>query len=142
MLRLANDKNESIFLWLLEQERQKDRARQLKEIQCDTTMQPPNTLPEEFFYEEKFQEEKNLSSASSELDEPNDFEHLLKEKAKLEEESHCLDEQQDRLNLQIQMLLEKAVEEKKKKNNEERDRIIQLQARIKALEDQLGSLFV
>ncbi len=141
MLILKHDKNEGVFLWLLEQERQKDRTHQLKERLCNTTMQSSNTLPEELFCDEKFQEEKDVQ-LETESDELNNQDWLLKEKANLEEESCSLDEQKERLNLQIKMLLEKIVAEKKKKNNEKREATMQLQAKIKVLEDQLESLFV
>ncbi len=140
MLRLAHDKNEGIFLWLLEQERQKARTHQLKEIQCKSTMQPPNALPEELFYDERGPEEKDAQLELSELDEQNNLEHLLKEKENLEEQSRCLNEQEERLNMQIKMLLEKIVEKKKKNNSEERETITQLHARIKLLEGQLENL--
>lgn len=141
MLILKHDKNEGVFLWLLEQERQKDRAYQLKERLCDTTIKSSNTLPEELFYNEKIQEEKDVQLESSESDELNNLECLLKEKANLEEESRYLDKQQERLNLQTKMLLEKIVEDKKKKNNENQEAIVQLRARIKVLEDELENLF-
>ncbi len=141
MLILAHDKNDGVFLWLLEQERQRDRTHQLKEKLCNITMQSSNTLHEEIFCDEKFQEEKDVQ-LEPEPDEPNNLDWVLKEKANLEEESCSLDEQKERLNLQIKMLLEKIVEEKKKKNNEKREAIMQLQGRIKVLEDQLENLFV
>ncbi len=141
MLILKHDKNEGVFLWLLEQERQKDRTHQLNERLCNIAMQSSNTLPEELFCDEKFQEENDVQ-LEPEPDELNNLNLLLKEKANLEEESCSLNEQEERLNLQIKMLLEKIVAEKKKKNNEKRETTMQLQARIKALEDQLESLFV
>lgn len=141
MLILRHNRNEGVFLWLLEQERQKDRSYQLKERLCNATMKTSNALPEELFWDEKLQEEKDVQ-LEIEPHELNNFDLLLKEKANLEEQSCCLDKQQERLNLQIKMLLEKIVEEKKKKNNEKRQEIIQLQTRIKVLEEQFEILLL
>ena len=93
-------KNESIFVWILEQERQKNRARVLKENHSNFAVHSSRIHQASFFSNEKSREkEETLLS----LNGTTELEHLEKEKARLEEESHRLGEEQRRLNLRKQM---------------------------------------
>ena len=135
-LSLMGNKNESIFLWMLEQERQKNRSQVLEETTCDPVAISPigtNDTPKS----EKACKDENDPSSPQET---TDLEQLMKEKTILEAESHQLDEEQEKLNLRIKTLCDKIIQQMKKGNNEKRKSVSQMQATISTLEAQLGAL--
>ena len=134
----TRDKNEGIYLWLLEQDRQKNRAQALKQTDLNPAVQSQNTSSNSGFNSEEFQTQ--IEKKPSSYSESTDFEQLIKEKASLEEEYHRLDEEQQKLNLRIKMLCEETIREMKKKNGEKQQIVNQLQARISGLEDKLDKL--
>ena len=136
-LSRMGDKNEGIFLWLLEHDRQKNRARLLEEVDRDSAEPPLSGPNDSLLGSEIFREGENRESAFSEF---ADLEQLLKAKIDLEDESHRLDEIQEKLNLRTKMLCEKIIQETKKRNSEKQQAVKQLQTRISSLETQLGSL--
>lgn len=129
-------KNESVFLWMLEQERQKSRAQALEETACDPVIILP-TDTKDTPESKKAHKEENKPSEPRET---TDLEQLIKEKAILETESHQLDIEQEKLNLRVKTLYDKIIQQMKRRNNEKRQSVDQLQARISNLEAQLGAL--
>jgi hypothetical protein len=107
------NKNESIFLWMLEQERQKNRTQVLEETRRDLAELPdaPDEPPES----EKPHTKEDKPATP---EEGTDLERLMKEKESLESESHRLDEEQEKLNLRVRALCEKIAQQTKKKNSE------------------------
>jgi cell division septum initiation protein DivIVA len=133
------DKNEAINLWLLELDRQKNRARVLEETTRKSTVQSPSNQHDPWFNCDESHKEENKQIA---ICEAADLEHLMKEKGSLEEESQCLDEAQKKLDQRAKMLTEKIIQEIKKRNSEKKQAIDQLRARMHRLEAQIGSLSV
>ncbi|HEX9261587.1 MAG TPA: hypothetical protein VF893_03580 [Candidatus Bathyarchaeia archaeon] len=134
----TRDKNEGIYLWLLEQDRQKNRVQALKQTDLNPAVQSQNIPSNTGFNSEESQaqtEEKQLTCGES-----TNFEQLTREKASLEEEYHRLDEEQKKLSLRIKILCEETIREIKKKNSEKQQAVNQLQARISGLEDKLDKL--
>ena len=130
-------KNESIFVWILEQERQKNRARVLKENHSNFAVHSSRIHQASFFSNEKSREkEETLLS----LNGTTELEHLEKEKARLEEESHRLGEEQRRLNLRIKKSTGMLIQELRKRNDEKHQAINQLKAGIHKLEIQFREL--
>jgi len=138
-----HDKNERITLWLLAQEREKDRARartrlieetthRSKEHSLDRSSNPSVILM-------KLHEEEHKQAVPSET---TDLERLMNEKADLEEGSRRLDEEQKQLSLRVRILCEKLVQEMKKWNSEKQQAVNQMRAKIGSLEAQLSSLSV
>jgi len=131
------DKNEGIYLWLLEQDRQKNRAYALKVTDESPTLHFQSTQDNSRTNTEKSSEDLNEQSPLSEnigLDE------LIEEKADLEEESRRLDEEQRHQSLRIKILCEKLVQEIKKKNSQKRQTIDQMHTRIDKLETRLKEI--
>ena len=133
------DKNEAISLWLLELDRQKNRARVLEETARKSTVQSPSNQHDPWFNCDKSHKDENKRQA---ICEATDLEHLMKEKRSSEEDCHCLDEAQKRLDQRAKMLTEKIIQEIRKRNSEKKQAIDQLRARMHSLEAQLGSLSV
>ena len=132
--KLSHDKNESVFLLSLEQDRQNNQARTLDETNPNSVVQLPSIPCSIPAIQQKVYEDEGVQSASGET---SDLELLFKEKAGLEEESHFLDEEQGRLNLRARMVTAELVQEMKK-NSEKRQEIIGLREQIGRLETQLG----
>ena len=133
------DKNEAISLWLLELDRQKNRARVLEETARKSTVQSPSNQHDPWFNFDKSHKDENKRLS---IYEATGLEHLMKEKGSLEEESHCLDEAQKRLDQRTKMLTDKIIQEIKKRNSEKKHAIDQLRVRMHSLEAQLDSLSV
>ena len=130
-------KNESIFLWILEQERQKNRAHVLKESHSNFGVHSSSIQQASFFNNEKSQKKEETLLT---LNGTNELEHLEKEKARLEKESHRLGEEQRRLNLRIKKLTWMLIQELRKRNEKKHQAINQLKARIHKLETQFTEL--
>ncbi len=129
------DKNEDIHLWLLEQNRKKDRVRLLEESNQEMPSVPVSILNHPWFNNEeayKVEVERPTFSENADLD------ALLKEKADLEEEMHRTDEEIKELDSRVKALREKIIEETKKRNIEKRLEIERWRKKIEALENQLG----
>jgi flagellar motility protein MotE (MotC chaperone) len=130
-------KNENIFLWILEQERQKNRARELKENHYNFPVHSSSFQQADFFNNEEAQENEEILSM---LNGTPELEHLEKDTARLEEESQCLSEEQRRLNVRIKKLTRMLIQELRRRNAEKHHRINQLKARIRRLEKQFEEL--
>ena len=131
------DKNEGIFLWLLEQDRKRSRALALEQTARDSAVQLSHGPADFFFESEEPTKDGHKALMPSE---PADLERLLKEKAYLEEESRCLDEKQKQLNLRAKVLWEKIVQEARRKNRKKQQAVNQLKKRIGELETQLQGI--
>ncbi len=68
------------------------------------------------------------------------LEHLLDEKANMEDEGRQLDEEQKQLNDRAKVLTERIIEELRKKNNAKQDSVNSLQSKVNDLESQLNAL--
>lgn len=131
----THNKNEPISLWLLEQDRQKNRARLLRETERNLVAQSPNTQDRlSFFYDGFRQDEEKLPIPI----ETSEYEQLMKKKAALEEQSRFLDEKQKQLDLHAKMLCRKIIQEIKKRNAEKQQTVSHLKERIEKIEAQLG----
>jgi hypothetical protein len=130
----THDKNEPISLWLLEQDRQKNRARLLRETERTLVAQSPNTQDRlSFFYDGFRQDEEKLPIPI----ETSEYEQLMKKKAALEEQSRFLDEKQKQLYLHAKMLCRKIIQEIKKRNAEKQQTVTRLIDRVEKFEAQL-----
>ena len=130
-------KNENINLWLLEEQRRKDRAHaliqasenpeeEIFEIQEEETADQMEAFPQE-----------EIQTATQKIE--TDFEQLDKEKELAEKESKNLDKQIEGLNQQAKAICEKIVHELEKRNTEKRQAVKQLQERVSNLEAQLAT---
>jgi hypothetical protein len=128
------DKNESIFLWLLEEDRKKNRTRVLKEAYERSAPRSQNTAPySSFSYDEKCRNENRQASTGT-----ADLEQLMKEKVELETESTRLDEQEKKLEVRARTLCERVIREIRKSNLEKQRAVNQLRERIERMETRLG----
>lgn len=131
-------KNECISLWLLEQERQKNRTRVLREmLRQSSTAQSPSIQQTPFFNNEKNHKNEEILST---LNVTKELKHLTKEKKSLEEESYRLSKEQKRLNLRIK-IANVLIQDLKKRNSEKHEAVNQLKTTIHKLETQLGELY-
>ncbi|HEX9261799.1 MAG TPA: hypothetical protein VF893_04655 [Candidatus Bathyarchaeia archaeon] len=124
------DKNEGIYLWLLEQDRQKSRVLPRGSELSGAVEEQPRISADCLSGKVPSNESKYQKSTSSET---AGFEQLLAEIAALEEESRRLDEVQQQQRSNLKILSEKLIREKRKRN-------IDLQAAIGKLETQLTNL--
>ena len=138
-LSRMRDKNEAISLWLLELDRQKNRARVLQENARNSAVQSPSNQHDPWFNCDKSHKDENKRIAISKA---TDLEQLMKEKGSLEEESQSLDAAQEKLDQRAKKLTEKIIQELRKRNIEKKQAIDQLRARTRSLEAQLCSLSV
>jgi len=138
-LSRMRDKNEPISLWLLELDRQKNRARVLAETARNSALQSPSTQHDPWFNCDKSHKEENKRLPISKA---KGLEQLIKEKVSLEEKSRFLDEAQENLDQRAKKLTGKIIQELKKRNIEKKQTIDQLRTRTRILEAQLGSLSV
>ncbi len=106
-------KNENINLWLLEEERRKDRERTLAQTDKTAEVQVLDAADEPEDSEETPKEESKPLTLSGES---KGFEQLDKEKEALEEESQRLDEETEKLNLRAKALFQKIIQETEKRN--------------------------
>ena len=127
-------KNENINLWLLEEERRKDRERTLTQAGDSAEVQVLSDADEPSRGEENPAEESKLLSLSKEA---IGFERLDKEKEALEEESQRLDREIEKLSLKAKALSQKMIQEMERNNKEKRKAVSQLQEEISRLEAQL-----
>jgi hypothetical protein len=133
------DKNEPISLWLLELDRQKNRARVLEETARKSAMQSSSIQYDPWSNCDKSPKDENKRLSISKA---TDLEQLIKEKGSLQEKSRRLDEAQKKLDQRAKKLTEKIIQELRKRNIEKKQAIDQLRARTRSLEAQLGSLSV
>ncbi len=132
-----NNKHEGIYLWLLEQDRQKNRSRALRENERSPAVQSPSYSPDPPFDNGKSHENQALQESSENT---IDVEQLFDETASLEEESNRLDEEQKKLSLQLKTLSEKTIQEMKKRNRAKQQAVTQLRAKVNKLETLLEEL--
>lgn len=131
-----HDKNEGIYLWLLEQDRQRNRSRLLKETNPASASVPSSIALNSYFNVEKTLKE---GCKPSKFIETTGIGHFTRERASLEKESRRLDEERKKLNLRVKIALA-LVQEIKRINDEKSKALEQLQIRIDELEAQLGEL--
>lgn len=102
-------------MWLLTQDRQKNRARLIEEENARKSSMPTQaTLNSSLEWQEKSSEEETKQV----LSETVDLEQLMREKAVLEEESRQLDRQLTKLSFRERVLSKKLAEEMDKQNAE------------------------
>jgi cell division septum initiation protein DivIVA len=133
------DKNEPISLWLLELDRQKNRARVLAETARNSAMQSPSNQHDPWFNCDKSHKDENKRLSISKA---KGLEQLIEERGSLQEKSRRLDEAQEKLDQRAKKLTEKIIQELRKRNIEKKQAIDQLRARTRSLEAQLCSLSV
>lgn len=119
------DKNEGIFLWLLEQDRQANRVRSSKERTSKSMEQLSSATRSLILNSESSQEHKDKRPQASET---ANFEHLIEEKASLEGELHRLYEEQKRVHVRLKTVCA-LVQELKKRNGEEKQEVNQGQTK-------------
>src|SRR5512136_174721 len=129
------DKNESIHLWLLEEDRKK-RAH-ISEMNDKY----PASQYQSIAYHPSFEgravatgenEQQTLVAA--------DLEQLLREKADLEVELHRLDDQQRILDARAKFLCGRIIQEMRRQNREKEQAVCHLRERIAEMETRLGQL--
>jgi hypothetical protein len=130
----THDKNERVFLWLLEQDRQKNRIRILRETERNLVAQEPDAPDRSWFDGNKFDQDEERRPI---LSENAEYEQLMEKKAVLEEQSRFLDEKQKQLDLHAKMLCGKIIQEIKKRNNERQQKVSCLREKIEQMEAQL-----
>ena len=131
------EKNESIFLWMLEQERQKSRAFAVELAAHDSAAQLPSILDTLLSNGEESSKHEDESPT---VDETTELDQLMKEAKSLEEESHRLTDEEKQFSLRAKMLCERAIQELKKKNGEKQQEVTRLKEEISNLETQLHDL--
>ena len=117
----TREKNEEIHLWLLDQERKKDRARSLKQ-KCNATEETKEFIHDKYF-------------GNGEFDFMTEIENLEKEKVSLENETQSLETEQQQLMQKIKGYYQKTIEDLKIKNNAIREANNKLQERLDSLEE-------
>ncbi len=133
-----NDKDDGIFLWMLEQDRQRNKDRVLNKEFVESKEQL-SSAARELIFSARNSETETVQSTPHETD---DLAELLGEKADLEKESLRLDEEERELSLRARALSEKVMQEITRRNDEKRKKISQLQAKINKMELTLGELSV
>jgi len=127
------DRNESIHLWLLEEDRKK-RAH-ISEMNG----QYPASQYQTIAYRPSF--ERRTVTASENNQQTSmaaDLEQLLRKKADLEAELHRLEDQQRILDAQAKFLCGKIIQEIRKRNQEKEQVVCYLRERIAEMETRLG----
>ena len=128
------DKNESIHLWMLEQERQKSQALTLEQQKTRQAAAQSKNIPDYLLRgSQEASDEEEKTPANNEIE---DIDQLLREKEALEEESKRLDEEKKQLVFRAKMRLEREVQDMKKMNSEKQQDINQLKKRLSNLETQ------
>jgi FtsZ-binding cell division protein ZapB len=122
----TREKNEEIHLWMLEQERKKNKARLLREngLAAD---EPHETSQSHYL-------------TDGEIDIMSGIEQLENEKLSLENETKSLENEQKQLMQRLKTLYQTAIEELKTKNDTIRETNNELQVRLDTLEESLDSL--
>ncbi len=133
-----NDKDDGIFLWMLEQDRQRNKDRVLNKVSVESEEQLSSAARELIFSARNSEPEISKSLP----DDADDLAQLLGEQADLKEESLRLDEEEKELSLRARALSEKVMQEITRRNDEKRKEISQLQAKINNMELMLGELSV
>jgi seryl-tRNA synthetase len=120
------EKNEEIHLWILEQERKKNKARLLRENSL-AAEDPHEILQGNYLIDE-------------EIDAMSEIKQLENEKTSLENETTNLKNDQKQLMQRLKTLYQRAIKELKTKNDTIRETNNELQARLDTLEEALDSL--
>ncbi len=130
------DRNESIHLWLLEEDRKKRRA-----LGCELNGQHPASQYKSVAYHPSFDpitgsehENKQQTYMAADLSQ------LLAEKANLEVELQRLDDQQRVLDERAKFLCGRIIQEMRKQKREKEQAICNLRERIAEMETRLGQL--
>ena len=130
-----NDKNESIHLWMIEQERLKSQTLALEQQKARDSAAEVPRIPDHLLRgSKKTSEEEDMPQANDEIE---DIDRLIREKEVLEKESRRLDEEKKQLTLRVKQCLERELRDMKKKNSEKQQDINQLKERL----SNLGSKF-
>lgn len=133
---MASEKNERVFLWLLEQERQKDCMRQKEQNSEHTLVDWRSRLDESWYMNEKRDEIEDIPVMPCET---ADIDRLLKNKSELEEEWFLLNAAEQRLRNKRIIMTKLLVCGLKQMNNQKREKIAELKATINILTRQLGN---
>lgn len=130
-----NNNNESIHLWILEQDRQKNRELTLEQHKArhSSSDELPHIPGHLLRGSQEMKQKVNNQSSNSEIE---NLYNLVKEKEALEEESKRLDKEKEHLINQAKLLLEKVIQDLKKKNSEKQEEVDELKTRFCNLENQ------
>jgi hypothetical protein len=132
MLSKMNNKNESIHLWMLEQDRRKNQVLAIDEEEKAKEMSTylPN-IPEYLLLGDR---EISVEQTKVELDANTcDIDQLIKEKKALEEESKRLDDEIGQLTLRAKSRLEEEIQDLRKKNNQKQQDLDRLKTKLSNL---------
>jgi hypothetical protein len=133
---LGREKNEGIFLWLLEQDRQKNRILSRRKSglnQEALQLNVPQTS--QVTWQVNFEKEKQPT-----LNKKNFLEQAMMQKTPLEEESNQVEKEQEKLNLQIITICKELIIKMKKNNSQKQKEINQLKKVISCLQEELDKL--
>lgn len=128
-LGTMGDKNERIFLWLLEEDRRKSRARALKV--CERSSQQSQGT--EQYTWQSCDEFPGIENGEKTV-ENTELKQLMKEKVNLETESLRLDEEINKLDSSARILCERVIKQIKKKNTQKQYVTNQLRENIETME--------
>ncbi len=131
-----HDKNEGIYLWMLEQDRQKNRVHALEQTSNSTSQLTKAAHDLIFNNKASSENEKEQSPVRNNAD----LEQLLNKIASLEEESRNLDKEQKQVDLRIRILCQNLIEELEKRDSQKQQAIRQLRERIGTMETQFQEL--
>ncbi len=133
-----NEKDDGIFLWMLEQDRQRNKDRVLNRELVESEEQLSSAARELISSARNSEREIGQSTPH----ETDDLAQLLSEQADLEEESLKLDGEERELSLRARALSERLLQEISRRNDEKRRQISQLQAKISMMEQTFGGLSI
>ena len=122
----TREKNEEIHLWMLEQQRSKDKARLLREN--GLAAEESHETPQSHYF------------IDGEINTMSEIEQFENEKLALENETKDLKNEQKQLMQRLKTLYQTAIEELKTKNDTIRKTNNELQARLGTLEGSIDSL--
>jgi hypothetical protein len=125
-------KNESIFLWLLEEDRRKSRARALKV--CERSSQQFEGTEQHTWLS---RDEISGIEKGEKAAENTKLKQLMKEKVNLEAESLRLDEEINKLDIRARTFCERVIKQIKKNNMEKQYVVSQLRENIEKMETRL-----
>ncbi len=127
------DRNESIHLWLLEEDRKKRRAHSSEmNYHCSTSQLRAITYQPSFERRKASANQKKQQTFMS-----ADLEQLLRKKADLEAELLRLADQQKILDTQAKFLCKRIIQEIREQNREKEEAACHLRERITELETRL-----
>ncbi len=128
------NKNEGVYLWMLDQDRQKNQ-RYTKDQ--GKTREPQVNLPN--IPEYLLQGNREIIKVENDLESDNnidEIDQLLREKEALEEESKRLDEEKNELMLRAKSLLEKEIQDLRNNNSQKQLDLNRIKTKLNNLKTQ------